>query len=158
MTFGLTPAAGSRCRLVLITTTAPLALDSPVDYGIPAICDKCQACVERCPAGAIPARRKLYRGVEKAKLNTQRCWPVVARAEGCAICMKVCPVQRYGLKAVIEEYKTRGRILGLGTDELEGYRWIDGRYYPAGARPRLGKEFFEIPGFDASRAATADGR
>jgi epoxyqueuosine reductase len=147
----LTPFAGSRCRLLLITTDAPLDFDQPVDFGIPAICDSCRACVERCPAGAIPARRRMYRGVEKAKLNTKRCWPVVARAEGCAICMKVCPIQKYGLPKVVEEYRRSGTVLGRGTDELEGYTWIDGRHYGPGERPSLNREFFEIPGFDAAR-------
>jgi oligopeptide/dipeptide ABC transporter ATP-binding protein len=147
----LTPFAGSRCRLLLITTDAPLDFDGPVDFGIPAICDACRACVERCPAGAIPARRRMHRGVEKAKLNTKRCWPVVARAEGCAICMKVCPIQRYGLPKVVEEFRRTGTVLGRGTDELEGYTWIDGRHYGPRERPALDRSFFEIPGFDASR-------
>src|SRR5262249_48901219 len=47
----LTPAAGSRIRIKLITTDAPLVLDSPKDYGIEALCDACQACVKRCPSG-----------------------------------------------------------------------------------------------------------
>jgi oligopeptide/dipeptide ABC transporter ATP-binding protein len=133
----LTPFAGSRCRLLLITTDAPLDFDGPADFGIPAVCDACRACVERCPAGAIPARRRMYRGVEKAKLNTKRCWPVVARAEGCAVCMKVCPIQKYGLPKVLEEFRRSGAVLGRGTDELEGYTWIDGRRYGPGERPVL---------------------
>src|SRR6202022_3879022 len=36
----LTPFAGSRCRLMLIHTDAPLAIDSPKDSGIPALCDE----------------------------------------------------------------------------------------------------------------------
>lgn len=147
----LTPFVGSRCRLLLITTDAPLDFDAPVDFGIPAICDSCRACVVRCPAGAIPARRRMYRGVEKAKLNTKRCWPVVARAEGCAVCMKVCPIQKYGLPKVLEEFRRTGDVLGRGTDELEGYTWVDGQHYGPGERPQLNREFFEIPGFDASR-------
>jgi hypothetical protein len=60
--------------------------------------------------------------------------------------MKVCPVQRYGLDAVLAEYERSGRILGRGTDELEGYEWIDGRRYAPGERPVLRPEFFEPPG------------
>ncbi len=47
----LTPTAGSRCRIILITTNAELVHDSPVDFGIHAICDACQLCVRRCPPG-----------------------------------------------------------------------------------------------------------
>src|SRR5439155_20316484 len=43
----LTPYAGSRCRLTMLTTEAPLLLDNAVDYGITGLCDRCKACVER---------------------------------------------------------------------------------------------------------------
>jgi NAD-dependent dihydropyrimidine dehydrogenase PreA subunit len=139
----LTPFAGSRCRLVAISTDAPLDFDAPRDYGINKICDECQVCVRRCPGQAIPRRRRYYRGVEKAKINTHRCLPVVTQAEACAVCMKVCPVQRYGLAAVYEEFEKSGRILGKDTDELEGFRFpIDGRYYGPGELPNLSNEFF----------------
>jgi epoxyqueuosine reductase len=145
----LTPQAGSRCRLLSLDTDAPLVLDVPVDYGIHKVCDACQACVERCPSGAIPNTRQMHRGVEKIKINTARCLPVVSQAEGCAVCMKVCPVQRYGLGAVLDEYERSGGILGRGTDELEGYDWpLDGRHYRPGERPTLRPEFFNPPGTD----------
>ena len=137
----LTPHAGSRCRITLVQTDAPLVVDRPVDYGIPKLCDACKVCVRRCPVGAIPANRSMYRGIEKAKINTVRCWPVVAQAHGCAICMKVCPVQKYGLQPVLDEFERSGRILGKDTDELEGFTWIDGRRYGPAQRPRLPASF-----------------
>ena len=157
----LTPQAGSRCRLCLITTDAPLTRDQARDFGIPRLCEECRICVRRCPSGAIPARRAEFRGVEKNKLNLARCFPVVAQVTGCSVCMKVCPVQRYGLPAVLSEYKQSGRILGKDSDELEGYRWpLDGRHYGPGTRPTLGASFFDVPGFGAlaggSRGAAAD--
>jgi ferredoxin len=146
----LTPQAGSRCRLCLITTDAPLVRDEPRDFGIPRLCEQCRICVRRCPSGAIPARRAEFRGVEKNKLNLARCFPVVAQVTGCSVCMKVCPVQRYGLAAVLDEYKQSGRILGKNSDELEGYRWpLDGRHYGPGTRPSLDARFFDVPGFGA---------
>jgi epoxyqueuosine reductase len=133
----LTPFAGSRCRITIITTDAPLILDAPVDFGVPAVCDRCQACVRRCPTGAITNRRAHHRGVYKAKIKMNRCLPMVAQVGGCAVCMKVCPVQRYGLPTVIDHYRETGKILGSRTDELEGYIWpIDGRYYGPGEKPR----------------------
>jgi ferredoxin len=75
--------------------------------------------------------------VYKAKIKIERCLPMVAQVDGCAICMKVCPVQRYGLPAVIDHYTSTGKILGAGTDELEGYTWpVDGRYYGPGEKPK----------------------
>jgi epoxyqueuosine reductase len=137
----LTPSAGARIVMTAITTTAPLVAGRPVDYGIPAICDACKACVRRCPVGAIPARRNPARGVLKAKINTGRCLPVVGQADGCAVCSKVCPVQRYGLPRIYEHFERTGHIYGRGTDELEGYSWpLDGRYYPAGKKPSIKSE------------------
>jgi ferredoxin len=141
----LTPQAGPRVRIGLISTNAPLIIDHPVDYGIPKICDNCRACVRNCPAGAITARRRTYRGNLKAKVNAPRCTAVLAAASGCGICLTVCPVHRYGLEAVHDEFERSGTILGKRTDELEGYTWIDGRYYGPGQRPRLGKAFFASP-------------
>jgi ferredoxin len=140
----LTPFAGPRVRMTLISTNAPLVSDEPVDYGIPRICDKCRACVRNCPARALSARRQTYRGVDKAKVNAARCAPVLTMAHDCGICLKVCPIHRYGLAAVHEEFERSGTILGRRTDELEGYTWVDGRHYGPGERPRLGREMFEV--------------
>jgi ferredoxin len=145
----LTPHAGSRCRPSMVSTNAPLLLDGPKDYGVTAICDACRVCVARCPSGAIPQRRWEYRGIHKAKINTSRCLPVVSQAYGCAVCMRVCPVQKYGLGAVVDEFDRSGQILGKGTDELESYRWpVDGRTYGPGSTPRLDNEFMRPKGLD----------
>ena len=72
--------------------------------------------------------------------------------------MKVCPVQRYGLRAVLEEHARSGAILGRGTDELEGYVWpLDKHHYGPGEKPRLPRSFFNPPGFnfDPERKAPA---
>jgi ferredoxin len=144
----LTPFAGSRCRIVLINTDAPLATDHPVDYGVPKLCDTCRVCVRRCPTGAIPSVRKFHRGVEKAKIKIERCAPMVSQVHGCAVCMKTCPVQKYGLPAVLEHYADTGEVLGKGSNELEGYGWPDGRWYGPGVKPRsaVDKDMLEPDG------------
>jgi ferredoxin len=149
----LTPQVGPRCRLQYLNTDAPLLLDEPVDYGIPKICDACQVCVRRCPAGAIPNRRTFYRGVEKARIKPERCVPVIAQVDHCAVCMKVCPVQRYGLSAVMEEFMRSGEILGKGTDELEAYDF-EGNVYRAGVRPKLDAAWFARVPFDPKGRST----
>lgn len=157
----LTPQAGSRCRLALITTDAPVVHGSPTDYGIEALCDSCQACVRRCPVGAIPNSRREHRGVTKAKIKTERCLPTMIQTHGCAVCMKVCPVQRYGLEAIQEHFEETGEILGKGTDELEGFAWpLDGRYYGPGRKPRVTAELIKPAGFEfdkTRKAPLADG-
>jgi epoxyqueuosine reductase len=61
-------------------------------------------------ASKIRRLRRRGRGVIKTKLNTKRCLPLMARTEDCAICVKVCPIRRYGAGAVMDsgdELKTR---------------------------------------------------
>lgn len=153
----LTPAAGSRARISLITTNVELEHDGPRDFGVNKICDACQVCAKRCPVGAIPLRRAEHRGVVKAKIKTERCFPVVARVEGCAICMKTCPVQKYGLDLVITHYEATGEIFGKGTDDLEGYNWpVDGRHYGPREKPRVRSDLLVRPEgwiFDPARTA-----
>jgi ferredoxin len=137
----LTPGAGARVTLGAICTNAELAHDEPVDFGIPGICAQCKVCVRRCPVGAIPGTPAVHRGVTKTKLKTERCLPIVGQAEGCAVCVKVCPIQRFGLEAVIAYHTETGRILGKDTDDLEGYTWtLDGHYYGVGEKPRISSE------------------
>jgi epoxyqueuosine reductase len=145
----LTPAAGSRVRLHVMSTNAPLAHDKPVDYGIEGVCNECKICVRRCPVGAIPAQRKECRGVVKAKLNTKRCLPIVGQAAGCSVCMKTCPIQRFGLDAVLAEYRRSGQILGKDTDDLEGYDWpLDGKHYGPTETPKVAPYVLNPPGFE----------
>ena len=141
----LSPHFGSRSRLMIITTDAPVTYDEPVDYGIHKFCQKCQVCVNRCPGRALVREKVWWRGVEKNKLIYDRCRPVMARYEGCGVCMKVCPIQRYGMKPVMEHYVATGEVLGKGTDNLEGYAIRGKGYFGPGELPQFDREFFEIP-------------
>lgn len=151
----LTPYAGSRCRLNLLTTDAPLTCDEPVDYGIEGLCDRCQICVRRCPVGAITNQRREHRGIVKAKVNTKRCLPLMMQSSGCSICMKVCPVQRYGLPAVLDEYRATGLVLGKDTDGLEGFDWpLDARHYGPGEKPHVPNSVVLPPSYQFDPART----
>ena len=86
-----------------------------------------------------------YRGVEKNKLVFKRCRPVMARYEGCGVCMKVCPIQKYGMKPVMEHYVETGDVLGKGTDNLEGFALSDKGYFGPGKLPSFKKDFFDMP-------------
>ena len=138
----LTPHVGSRCRLVGLTTDANVSYDEPVDYGIHAFCQVCQVCVNRCPGRALMRDKIWWRGVEKNKLYFKRCRPVMARYLGCGICMKVCPVQKYGLKNVMEHYAATGQVLGKGTHDLEGYTLEGKGYFGPGELPVFESGFF----------------
>jgi len=141
----LSPHFGSRARLQIIYTDANLTHDKPIDYGIHAYCQECKVCVDRCPGRALMPEKVWYRGVEKNKLVFKRCRPVMARYEGCGICMKVCPIQRYGMKPVMEHYVETGEILGKGTENLEGYSLDDKGHFGPGQLPSFDKDFFDMP-------------
>ena len=145
MGYLLSPHFGSRHRLMIITTDAPVSYDSPVDYGVPEFCTICQVCVNRCPGRALQRDQVWWRGVEKFKIVAKRCRPVMARYAACGICMKVCPIQRFGMKAVMEHYATTGQVLGKGTHHLEGYEMHGLGYFGPSELPRFGSDFFHIP-------------
>ena len=141
----LSPHFGSRARLAMITTDAPVTYDEAVDYGIHQFCQVCQVCVNRCPGRALVRDKVWWRGVEKNKLIYERCRPVMARYDGCAVCMKVCPIQRFGMPAVMEHYVATGEVLGKGTHLLEGYTFLERGYFGPGELPQFDRQFFEIP-------------
>jgi ferredoxin len=86
-----------------------------------------------------------WRGVEKNKLIYERCRPVMVEYEGCAVCMKVCPVQRYGMKPVMEHYVETGEVLGKGTENLEGFTLREKGHFGPGKLPHFDRGFFEFP-------------
>lgn len=141
----LSPHFGSRARLQIVYTDANVTFDQPIDYGIHQFCQECKVCVDRCPGRALMPEKVWYRGVEKNKLVFKRCRPVMARYLGCGICMKVCPIQRYGMKPVMEHYVATGQILGKGTDNLEGYTLEDKGYFGPGKLPIFDRGFFNMP-------------
>ncbi|MCI0797085.1 MAG: hypothetical protein J4N99_09735 [Chloroflexi bacterium] len=142
----LSPHFGSRARLAMITTDAPITYDEPIDYGIHQFCQECQVCVNRCPGRALVKQKVWWRGAEKNKLIYERCRPVMARYDGCGICMKVCPIQKYGMPVVMKYYvETGGEILGKNTDNLEGFEFDDGTYFGPGQLPQFDRQFFDIP-------------
>ena len=87
----------------------------------------------------------------------------MSRYEGCAICMKVCPINKYGAKSVMEHYAQTGQVLGKGTHDLEGYTLHDestGKYatgyFGPGELPTFNAEFFKIPQGTRENAALDD--
>ena len=149
----LTPHAGSRNRLMLMTTDAKVTYDEPIDYGIHAFCQVCQVCVNRCPGRALMRDKIWWRGMEKNKLYMKRCRPVMARYLGCGVCMKVCPIQKYGMKNVMEHYAETGQVLGKGTHDLEGYQLEGKGYFGPGEMPVFDRGFFDTPHGDPTEWA-----
>ena len=59
--------------------------------------------------------------------------------------MKVCPIQRYGAKSVMEHYVETGEVLGKGTDNLEGFSIREKGYFGPGELPSFDRSMFEFP-------------
>ena len=149
----LTTHEGSRNRLMIVTTDAKVTYDEPIDYGIHAFCQICQVCVNRCPGRALMRDKIWWRGMEKNKLYFKRCRPVMARYMDCGVCMKVCPIQKYGMQTVMEHYAETGQVLGKGTHDLEGYSLEGKGYFGPGEMPVFDRDFFEMPMGTASEWA-----
>ncbi len=135
-------SAGNRLALMLVTTNARVTYDQPVDYGMHAFCQICQVCVNRCPGRALMRDKIWWRGIEKNKAYYKRCRPVMSHYLNCGICMKVCPIQKYGMKTVLEHYAATGQVLGKGTHDLEGFSLEDKGYFGPGEMPVFERNFF----------------
>ena len=97
------------------------------------------------PGRALTRDKVWWRGVRKNKVIYERCRPLMVTFHGCAVCMIVCPIQRYGMKPVMEHYVETGEVLGKGTENLEGYSIAGkGRFGP-GELPHFSRDFFEFP-------------
>jgi hypothetical protein len=58
--------------------------------------------------------------------------------------MKVCPVQKYGLKNTMDHYAATGQVLGKGTHDLEGYELEGKGYFGPGELPVFESDFFNV--------------
>lgn len=97
----LTPEFGPRVRFSKIFTNMPLALDGPRKLGLNEYCKSCTACPPKAlPFGAPDLgqdSRSTIKGVRKWSANCEACFGYWAKIRtDCAICMRVCPLNRRG--------------------------------------------------------------
>lgn len=85
---------GPRFRLGCVTTDLPLLIDNPVKLGVAEYCDQCHVCLHACPEGAIAEERRVIRGSEKYAIDGARCRSHFNSNHGCAICLKVCVLNK----------------------------------------------------------------
>jgi ferredoxin len=107
----ITPQYGPRQRWQMIGIDADLEVDRPVDLGMAEYCDACRICIKSCPGKAISEERLWWRGVYKRKIIDSRCYPYFKKYYGCGICIKVCPINRYGYEACMDAFRKEGKIL-----------------------------------------------
>ncbi|MBW2029976.1 MAG: reductive dehalogenase [Deltaproteobacteria bacterium] len=91
----LNPFLGPRFKAAVVTTDLPLAVDSPIDFGLQDFCAKCAKCARECPAGAISHGDKIiHNGYEKWPNNVEKCTGMRVgnkNGAGCGTCIKSCP-------------------------------------------------------------------
>lgn len=87
----ITKKYGPRVRIGIVTTSAPLITDKPVDIGVDKFCSICNKCLRHCPTKAISEEKKEVRGAVKWKVDGDKCINACARTYECTLCFKVCP-------------------------------------------------------------------
>jgi ferredoxin len=94
----LNPFIGPRSKSVVFTTDLPMAIDSPIDFGLQNFCESCRKCARECPCNAIPYGPKvMFNGYEIWKADVEKCTKYrVTNMKGsaCGRCMKMCPWNR----------------------------------------------------------------
>lgn len=99
--FCITPELGGNCRMAVVTTSLPMAVDKPIDFGLAEFCNKCKLCADSCPSGAIPTadspKGMVLRGYEHWYINNGACynfWRETMGPMGCRLCVATCPYSR----------------------------------------------------------------
>jgi epoxyqueuosine reductase len=97
----ISPELGSNTRLGVVTTSIPMEVDKPIDFGVKEFCKKCKICADSCPTGALSYKEKpdVHYGYRRWRVNSGACyqgWASIAQpyASGCRICLSVCPYTR----------------------------------------------------------------
>jgi Pyruvate/2-oxoacid:ferredoxin oxidoreductase delta subunit len=108
----ITREFGPRVRWTMISVDAEIEPDEPVDLGMARYCDDCLICVKACPGKSISEHRIWWGGVYKHKNNDTRCFPYFHKLDGCGVCLKLCPIHRYGYDECMAAYQEDGRVLG----------------------------------------------
>jgi ferredoxin len=97
----LNPFIGPRSKSVLLTTSLPLAVDRPIDFGLQSVCAMCRKCARECPCNAIPFGPKvMFNGYEIWKPDVEKCGRyrlTNMKGSACGRCMKTCPYNREDL-------------------------------------------------------------
>ena len=114
----ISPKFGSSWRLSLVSTDLPLLVDGPQDFGIDAMCDRCNVCTRFCPGDAIHPEKKEVNGVLRFHVDTPACEPYFQRLWGCKICLMVCPFN--GRSVFKEGYRNIAKDLAQAKD-YNGY-------------------------------------
>jgi ferredoxin len=90
----MTPKQGPRVRIAVVTTDAPLELNTTMpDQSMAAFCRICKKCAENCPSRAIPFDdEQIIDSVKRWQINQEKCFTYWCQAgTDCGKCIAVCP-------------------------------------------------------------------
>ncbi len=99
----ITPEYGPRVRLSKIFTDMPLAVDSPIEFGVWDFCMQCEKCAYLCPGQAImygPPTEKINNicnreGLLRWPIDAEKCFAFFSRDKtSCGVCVRVCPFNK----------------------------------------------------------------
>jgi len=97
----ITPETGSNFRAAFVTTSLPMAIDKPIDFGVNEFCRDCQICAEICPSASISFEKSnekmTTRGYRHWEINQASCynfWMQSMGGIGCRLCLIACPYSR----------------------------------------------------------------
>ncbi|MBM1222279.1 reductive dehalogenase [Ponticoccus sp. SC2-23] len=142
----LTPEFGPRVRFSKVFTDMPLEVDAPRKLGLACYCQNCTICAQACPVKALPegppdlgrGSPSTIRGVRKWSADCEACFGYWAKLKtDCAICMRVCPFNRYPDGTLWHRLATHPRWRGLAK------WWLERRRPPARLKPA---EWWKIGG------------
>ena len=124
---------GSFYRLAAFYTDLPLLEDNWGEMRAMERCEKCSACIQVCPSGAITKERFLIRGERCLTFHNERDVEFPGWLDpdwhnalvGCLHCQRVCPVdkdvfQRVEDKGVMSGEDANRLMSGASRDELSG--------------------------------------
>ncbi len=90
----MTPEAGPRVRLGIVTTNLPLLVDQRLeDTSMLDFCRICKKCADGCPSRSIPKDdRQVIDGALRWRINPDTCFRYWQRiGTDCGRCMSICP-------------------------------------------------------------------
>jgi ferredoxin len=128
--------SGSRIRLSMVATDAPIPDAKEQPFGVAEFCTWCTRCLTACPVDAIPEARTTLRGSYRYVVDTTACLPYFAETDGCGICIAVCPYTK-ATEADAEAF----------ADRVAGLSWV-----------RRGLEIKATEGVEAMERCVADER
>jgi len=98
---------GANFRLACVLTDAPLVADARTAFGGDEFCAQCRVCADACPPDAISNQKTLIRGQHRWYVDFDKCLPYFNEANGCAICLAICPFSRPGVgERLVEKLAT----------------------------------------------------